>query len=57
MARSRLQSKHMGNELLAKVIGTTVYILNHSPTLAIKNCSPKGGWSDRIPSVVQFLVF
>ena len=44
MARCMLKSKGLPNKLWAEAVSTAVYLLNISPTKAVKNKTPTEAW-------------
>lgn len=40
-----------------EAVNWTVYVLNRSPTLAVKDITPEEAWSESKPSVDHFRVF
>ena len=57
MARSMLKGKGMPKKLWAEFVHTALYILNRSPTTAVRNKTPIEVWSKRKPLVDHFKVF
>eukprot|EP01018_Ginkgo_biloba_P026268 Gb_34036 [translate_table: standard] len=52
-----LKSKNLPNDYWAKVVATTVYILNRSPTKSVNNITLKEAWSGHKPTITHFQVF
>lgn len=40
-----------------EVVNTTMYLINHSPTRALPNYTPKGTWSGKNPNFEHLKVF
>eukprot|EP00253_Pinus_taeda_P002078 PITA_02078 len=57
MARSMLQHKNIPNKFWAEAIFTVVYLLNRSPTQAVKGKTPEEVWSGRKPKISHLKVF
>ncbi|CAL1407138.1 unnamed protein product [Linum trigynum] len=57
MARSMLKAKKLPNNLWAEAVNTTIYILNISPTKAVRNKTPIHAWHHRRPQVDHLKVF
>jgi len=57
MVRSMLSAKKIPKRFWLEVVNWTVYVLNRSPTFAVKNKTPKEAWSGIKPSVHHFRVF
>eukprot|EP00253_Pinus_taeda_P019099 PITA_19099 len=57
MARSMLQHKSVPNKFWAEAVFTVVYLLNRSPTQAVKGKTPKEVWSGRKPKISHLKVF
>jgi len=57
LVRSMLSKKKIPQTFWPEAVNWTVYILNRSPTLAIKNITLKEAWSGIKPSVEHFRVF
>uniref|UniRef100_A0A2N9EI16 Integrase catalytic domain-containing protein n=1 Tax=Fagus sylvatica TaxID=28930 RepID=A0A2N9EI16_FAGSY len=57
MARSMLKGKGLPNMLWAEAVHTAVYILNRSPTKAVRNKTPFEAWHKQKPMVNQLKVF
>ncbi|KAL9413504.1 hypothetical protein AB3S75_042066 [Citrus x aurantiifolia] len=51
VARSMLKGKGIPNNLWAEACHTTVYILNRSPTKAVRDKTPFEAWHNRKPNV------
>ena len=57
MARSLPKCKGLPNSFWAKVVATAVYIINFSPSKAVKNKTPYQAWRGMKPSVSHLEVF
>jgi hypothetical protein len=57
MARSMLKGNNFSNDYWAKAIACSVYILNISPTMSVKDKVPQEAWSDTKSSVSHFIFF
>jgi hypothetical protein len=57
MANCMLQSKGLSLCFWAEAINCANYIVNHTPTKALKNITPKEAWSSIKPDVSHFRVF
>ncbi|KAH9707133.1 hypothetical protein KPL70_012460 [Citrus sinensis] len=57
MARSMLKGKDIPNNLWAEACHTAVYILNRSPTKAIRDKTPFEAWHNRKPTVDHLKIF
>ncbi|KAL0345815.1 UNVERIFIED_CONTAM: hypothetical protein Sradi_4412800 [Sesamum radiatum] len=57
MARSMLKCKGVPNLYWAEVVHTVVYILNWSPTKAVRNKTPFEAWYKKKPVVDHFRIF
>lgn len=57
MVRSMLSEKMIPKTFWPEAVNWTVYVLNRSPTLAVKNVTPEEAWSGVKPSVEHFRVF
>ena len=57
MACSMMQGKHLPKRYWAETIHTAVYILNRSPTKAVKDLTPYEAWHKRKPRVEHPKVF
>jgi len=57
MVRSMLFEKKLPKSFWPEAVNWTVHVLNRSPTLAVKNKTPKEAWSGVKPSVEYFRVF
>eukprot|EP00253_Pinus_taeda_P004299 PITA_04299 len=57
MARSMLQHKNIPNKFWAEAVFTAVYLLNRSPTQAVKGKTPEEVWSGRKPKISHLKVF
>ena len=57
MARSMLSYKKLSNEYWAEAVACSVYLLNRSPTVSIKNLVPEEAWSATKTGVTHLRVF
>eukprot|EP00253_Pinus_taeda_P001686 PITA_01686 len=57
MARSMLQHRSVPNKFWAEAVFTAVYLLNRSPTQAVKGKTPEEVWSSRKPKISHLKVF
>ena len=57
MARSMLKGKELPNSFWAEAVSSVVYILNQSPTKAVRDKTPFEAWHGRKPVVSQLKVF
>ncbi|KAH9681306.1 hypothetical protein KPL71_026926 [Citrus sinensis] len=57
MARSMLKGKGIPNNLWAEACHTAVYILNRSPTKAVRDKTPFEAWHNRKPTVDHLKIF
>lgn len=57
MARSLMKHWNLPNKLWAEVVNTAVYLLNISPTRAVKNKTPYESWHGVKPIVSHLRVF
>ena len=57
MTRSMLCEKQVPREFWPEAVNWTVYVLNRSPTSAMKEKTPEEAWSNVKPSVEHFRVF
>ncbi|XP_022876705.1 uncharacterized protein LOC111394888 [Olea europaea var. sylvestris] len=57
MARSMLKGKGLPNLYWAEAVNTAVYILNRSPTKAVRNKTPYEAWNKKKPMVDHFKIF
>ena len=57
MVRSMLSEKEMPREFWPEACNWAIYVLNRSPTLAVKDITPEQAWTGRKPCVDQFRVF
>lgn len=57
MVRSMLSTKKIPKTFWPEAINWTVHVLNRSPTLAVKDQTPKEAWSGTKPSVEYFCIF
>lgn len=56
-ARSMLRSKGLPNNFWAEAVSTAVYLLNLSPTRALKNMTPFQAWRGFKPTIKHLRVF
>ena len=52
-----LEHKHFSNKFSVEAVNTAVYLLNQSPTVAVKGKTPKEAWSARKPRTSHLKVF
>jgi hypothetical protein len=52
-----LQNRCVPNKFWAEAVFTAIYLLNKSPTMAMKQKTPKEAWSERKPKVSHLKVF
>lgn len=57
MVRSLLCGKRIPKKFWPEAVNWTIYVLNRSPTLAVKDKTPEEAWSGTKPSVSHFNVF
>jgi hypothetical protein len=57
MANCMIQSKGLSLQYWAKAINCENYIVNHTPTKALKNITPEEAWTKIKPDVSHFRVF
>ncbi|KAG6473882.1 hypothetical protein ZIOFF_067800 [Zingiber officinale] len=57
MARSMLKGKGIPNLYWAEAIHTTIYILNRSPTKAVRNKTPYEAWYKKKSGIDHFRIF
>lgn len=57
MARSMLVEREVPREFWPEAVNWTVFLLNRSPTLALKDKTPEEAWKNITPSVEFFKVF
>jgi transposase InsO family protein len=57
MARSMLSYKKLSNEYWAEAVACSVYLLNRSPTVSIKNLVPEEAWSGTKIGVAHLRIF
>lgn len=57
MARSMLSAKKIPKTFWPEAVNWAVYVLNRSPTLALKSKTPEEAWTGIKPSVNHFRVF
>ncbi|KAM2245499.1 hypothetical protein ACFXTI_006427 [Malus domestica] len=57
MVRNMLSEKKIPKTFWPEATNWTIHILNRSPTLAVKNKTPKEAWNERKPFVEHFRVF
>ena len=56
-ARSMLSSVGIGQEFWAKVVETTCYLVNRSPTSTLIDKTPQEVWTDKKPFIKHMKVF
>jgi hypothetical protein len=56
-ARSMLRGVWLGQELWAEAVGTTCYLVNRSPSLALDDKTPHEVWFAKKPSLQHLRVF
>ena len=54
MANCMIQSKGLSLKYWAEAINCANYIVNHTPTKALKNITPKEAWTKIKPDVSHF---
>ena len=57
MVRSMLSGKEIPKTFWPEAVNWTMYVLNRSPTVAVKNVTPEEAWSGAKPTVEHFKVF
>jgi hypothetical protein len=57
MANCMIQSKGLSLKYWAEAINCANYIVNHTPTKALKNITPEEAWNKIKPNVSHFYVF
>ncbi|KAL6321847.1 hypothetical protein AAG906_035546 [Vitis piasezkii] len=57
MVRSMLSEKKIPKTFWPEAVNWTMYVLNRSPTVAVKNVTPEEAWSGVKPTVEHFRVF
>ena len=57
MVQSMLSGRKIPKTFWPEVVNWTVYVLNRSPTLVVKDMTPEEAWSGSKPSVDHFRVF
>ncbi|CAO2824836.1 unnamed protein product [Amaranthus hypochondriacus] len=57
MARSMKEEKGLPKSLWAEAVNTSIYILNHSPTKAVRNKTPYEAWNNKKPIVNHLKIF
>jgi hypothetical protein len=57
MANCMIQSKGLSLNYCVEAINCENYIVNHTPTKALKNITPKEAWTKIKPDVSHFRVF
>jgi len=57
MVRSMLSEKGVPKQFWPEALKWKIYVLNRSPTLAVKNVTPEEAWNGTKPSVKHFRVF
>jgi hypothetical protein len=56
-SRSMLNGAELGHEFWAEAVGTTCYLVNQSPSLALDDKTPHEVWTGKKPSVQHLRVF
>ena len=57
MAHSMLEHRHVPKQFWAEAINTAVYLLNRSPTVAVKGKTPEEAWLGCKPRISHLKVF
>ena len=57
MARSILVERGVPRELWPEAVNWTIYLLNRSPTIALKDKTPEEAWKNETPSVEHLRIF
>lgn len=57
MARSMLEHRNVPKHFCAEAVFTAVYLLNRSPTKAVKKMTPEEAWFGRKPKINHLKVF
>jgi hypothetical protein len=57
MARSMLKVKKLSNDYWVEAVACSVYILNRSPTISVKDKVPQEAWSGTKLNVSHFRIF
>ena len=57
MARSMLEHRHVPKQFWAKAVTIAIYLLNWSPTVAVKGKTSKEAWLGRKPRISHLKVF
>ena len=57
MIRSMLVERGVPRELWPEAVNLTVYLLNRSPTIALKDKTPEEAWKNETPSVEHLRIF
>ena len=57
MARSMFRHRHVSKQFWAEAINIAVYLLNRSPTVAVKGKTPEEAWLGRKPIINHLKVF
>ena len=57
MAHSVLEHKHVPKQFWVETVNTAVYLLNHSPTVAVKGKTLEEAWLGRKPRISHLKVF
>ena len=57
MVRNMLSGRKIPKTFWSEAVNWTVYVLNRSPTLVVKDMTPEEAWSGSKPSVDHFRVF
>ena len=56
-ARSMLGGAGLEHKFWVKVVATTCYLLNHSPTVVLIDKIPMEAWSSKNPSLIHLHIF
>ena len=56
-ARSMLSGAELGQELWAEAVGTSCYLVNRSPSLALDDKTPHEVWTGKKPYMTRLGVF
>ena len=56
-ARSMLSGTELGQELWAKAVETTCYLVNRSPSSVLEDKTPHEAWTSKKPSLSYMRVF
>lgn len=57
LARSMMIEKEVPREFWLEAVNWVVHLMNQSPTIAVRDRTPKEAWSNLKPSVKHFKVF